>query len=68
MITERNSITRTTQIYLGKTLKGKTQETFPQYRCPKKIKGKTQKTNPPSPATALSLSLSCATQASVCLK
>ena len=43
MITERNSITRTTHIYLGKTLKGKTQQKIPQYRCPKKIKGKTNK-------------------------
>ena len=32
-ITERNSITRLTQIYPGKTLKGKTQqEKIPQYR------------------------------------
>ena len=51
MITERNSITRTTQIYLGKTLMGKTQQKLPQYRCPKTDP-------PPSPATSLSLSLS----------
>ena len=32
-ITERNSITRSTQIYPGKTLRGKTQqEKIPQYR------------------------------------
>ena len=43
MITERNNITRTTQIYPGKTLKGKTQQKLPQYRCPKKIKDKTRK-------------------------
>ena len=43
MITERNSITRTTQIYPGKTLKGKTQQKLPQYRCPKREKGKTNK-------------------------
>ena len=43
MITERNSITRTTQIYPGKTLKGETQQNLPQYRCPKNIKGKTKR-------------------------
>ena len=43
MITERNIITRTTQIYPQKTLKGKTQQKLPQYRCPKKIKGKTNR-------------------------
>ena len=46
---------------------GKTQQNLPQYRCPEKIKGKTQYTDPPSPATTLSLSLSCATQVSVCV-
>ena len=66
MITERNIITRTTHIYPGKTLNGKTQQKLPQYRFPKKIKGKTQNTDPPpSPATALSLL--CATQVSVCV-
>ena len=30
-ITERNSITRTTQIYPGKTLKGKTQQRSVEY-------------------------------------
>ena len=35
---------------------------------PQKIKGKTQKTDPPpSPTTALSLSLLCATQVSMCV-
>ena len=43
MITQRNRITRTTQIYPGKTLKGKTQQKLPQYRFPKKIKDKTNK-------------------------
>ena len=47
---------------------GKNQQKLPQYRRPKKIKGKTQNTDPPSsPATTLSLSLSCATQVSVCV-
>ena len=32
MITERNTITRYTTIYLRKTLKGKTQQKLPQYR------------------------------------
>ena len=59
MINERYNITRTTQIYPGKTLKGKTQQKISQYRCPKNKKGKMKKTNPPSsPAIALSLSLS----------
>ena len=43
MITEGNSITRTRQIYPGKTLKGKTHQKPPQYRCPKNIKDKTNK-------------------------
>ena len=35
---------RNTKIYPGKTLKGKTQQKLPQYRCPKKkVKGKTNK-------------------------
>ena len=43
MITERNSIIRTTQIYPGKTLKAKTQQKHPQYRYPKKVKDKINK-------------------------
>ena len=34
---------RNKNIYPGKTLKEKTQQKLPQYRCPKKIKGKTNK-------------------------
>ena len=34
---------KNTKIYPGKTLKGKTQQKLPQYRCPKKIKYKTNK-------------------------
>ena len=34
---------RNTNIYPGKTLKGKTQQNIPQYRCPKKVKDKTNK-------------------------
>ena len=45
---------RNTKIYPGKTIKGKTQQKFPQYRCPKKIKpARRSKPDPPPPATSL---------------
>ena len=48
---------RNTKIYPGKTLKGKTRQNLPQYRCPKKIKIKPARRSkpdpPPSPATSL---------------
>ena len=55
MITKRKNITRTTQIYPGKTLKGKTQQKLPQYRCPKKVKPtrRSKPHPPPSLATLL---------------
>ena len=46
---------------------GKTQQKLPQYRCPKKIKGKTKRRVLLLLQILLSLSLSCATQVSVCV-